>query len=50
MILYYGSSTYDTATMSRLINNIVADCEAVNIDTKTPSEIANLLSLWNGAA
>ena len=48
VILYYGSSTYDTATMSRLINNIVIDCEALNIETKTPAEIANLLSLWQG--
>lgn len=46
VLLYYGSSTYDTAQMSRLINNIVQDCEAVGIDTKTPDEIANLISLW----
>ena len=49
IILYYGSSTYDTAQMSRLIENIVQDCEAVGIDTKTPDEIANLLSLWEAA-
>jgi hypothetical protein len=44
--LYYGSSTYNTQQMSRLINNIVQDCEALGIQTKTPDEIANLLSLW----
>lgn len=43
---YYGSSTYNTQQMSRLINNIVQDCEALGIQTKTPDEIANLLSLW----
>ena len=43
---YYGSSTYNTKQMSRLIDNIVQDCEAVGIDTKTPNEIANMLSLW----
>ena len=48
VILYYGSSTYDTAQMSRLIENIVQDCKAVGIDTRTPAEIANLLSLWEG--
>lgn len=43
---YYGSSVYNTKQMSRLIKNIVQDCEAVGIETKTPNEIANMLSLW----
>lgn len=46
VILYYGSSTYDTQQMSRLINIIVEDCKEQGIETKTPNEIANLLSLW----
>ena len=46
VILYYGSSTYDTAQMSRLIDNIVQECKAQGIETATPNEIANLLSLW----
>lgn len=46
VILYYGSSTYDKAQMSRLIENIVQDCKAVGIETRTPDELANLLSLW----
>lgn len=49
VILYYGSSTYDTAQMSRLIDNIVQDCQAVGIETRTPDEIANLLSMWGEA-
>lgn len=44
--LYYGSSTYNTRQMSRLIDNIVQDCEAVGIPTKTPNEIARLKALW----
>ena len=48
VILYYGSSTYDTAQMSRLIDNIVQDCKAVGIETRTPDELANLLSMWEG--
>lgn len=48
VILYYGSSTYDTAQMSRLIEHIVQDCKAVGIETRTPGEIANLLSMWEG--
>ena len=48
VLLYYGSSTYDTAQMSRLINIIVEACVEQNIDVRTPDEIANMLSLWEG--
>ena len=47
VILYYGSSTYDTKQMSLLIDNIVEDCKAQGIETKTPAELAELKSLWN---
>ncbi len=43
---YYGSSQYNTKQMSRLIDNIVQDCQAIGIETKTPEEIENLKSLW----
>lgn len=46
VILYYGSSTYDSAQMSRLIDNIVQECKAQGIETATPSEIARLKALW----
>ena len=46
VIAYYGSSTYDTAQMSRLIDMAVQDCIALEIETKTPDEIARLVSLW----
>ena len=46
VILYYGSSTYDSAQMHRLISNIIQDCEAVGVETKTPDEIAHMLALW----
>jgi hypothetical protein len=46
VILYYGSSTYDTAQMSRLIENIVQECKEQGIETATPDEIAKLVSLW----
>ena len=45
-ILYYGSSTYDTAQMSRLLDLIVEDCKQLGIPTETPDEIARLKSLW----
>ena len=46
MLLYYGSSHYDTAQMSRLINLVVSDCKDQGIETRTPDEIAKLVSLW----
>lgn len=48
VILYYGSSTYDTAQMSRLIDLIVQDCKALDIETATPAELALLLERWDG--
>lgn len=44
--IYFGSSTYDTAEMSRLINSVVEDCKEQGIQTETPDEIANMMSLW----
>lgn len=46
--LYYGSSTYDTAQMSRLINLIVEDCKAQGIETMTPYELDALIGRWDG--
>ena len=46
VILYYGSSTYNTEQMSRLINMAVEDCKVQGIETRTPAEIADMLSLW----
>ena len=48
VILYYGSSTYDTVQMSRLIELIIQDCKALDIETATPAELALLLERWNG--
>ena len=43
---YYGSSAYNTKQMSRLIDNLVQDAQAVGIATETPDEIAKMISLW----
>ena len=43
---YYGSSQYNKKQMARLIDNIVQDCQAVGIETRTPNEIAEMISLW----
>lgn len=43
---YYGSSDYDTKTMSRLIDRVIDDCKDQGIETMTPAEQAELLRLW----
>ena len=44
--LYYGSATYDTAQMSRLIDLVVFDCKENGIETMTPEELARLKGAW----
>lgn len=47
VVLYFGSSTYDTAQMSRLIDMIVQDCKAQGIETMTPFELDALKERWH---
>lgn len=47
VVLYYGSSTYDTAQMSRLIDLIVQDCKTQGIETMTPQQLAALMEGWS---
>ena len=44
---YHGSSTYDTQQMSRLIDNLVQDCKALDIETLTPDKLALLKEEWD---
>ena len=46
LMLYHGSSTYDTATMSRLIDNVVQDCKAVGIETLSEEKLSLLKEEW----
>ena len=41
---YYGSSTYDSKQMSRLIKNIIEDARALGLPYETPAELALLLA------
>ena len=43
---YYGSSSYDTKEMSRLIDSLVQEAQNLNIETKTAEEINSLLESW----
>jgi len=44
--VYFGSSTYDTAQMSALLDSLIQDAEALGIPTITPKEEARMLGKW----
>ena len=46
VVLYYGSSTYDSKQMSLLISRVVDLCESYGIETKTPAELSLMLARW----
>lgn len=47
--VYYGSSTYDTTQMSRLIEMVVQECKDAGIETLPPDELDRLMSMWEGS-
>jgi hypothetical protein len=47
VMAFYGSSTYDTEQMSQLIDNLVQDCKALDIETLTPDKLSLLMEEWN---
>lgn len=47
---YYGSSSFNTKQMSRLINDLVEDCKEVRIETKPKEEIKALLKEWENVS
>ena len=46
VVLYYGSSTYDSKQMSRLIELIVQDCNINEIETLPPEQLQMLNEEW----
>lgn len=43
---YYGSSTYDTKQMSLLIDSLVQDCKALDIETLCEEKLSLLKEEW----
>lgn len=41
-----GTHLYNTSEMARFIDGVVAEAQALGIETRTPDEIAELKSLW----
>lgn len=46
VIVYYGSSTFDKAQMSRLIDLAIQDCEQFGIPTYSQEEVDRLVKEW----
>jgi hypothetical protein len=46
IILYEGSSVFDSAQMRRLLELIQEDCRSLGIETDTPEEIEQRLERW----
>ena len=44
--VFKGSSEFDTKEMSIFIDGIVSEAQALNIQTQTPAQLAELKSLW----
>lgn len=47
VIAYYGSSTYNTKEMSRLIDLIVEEAKGLNIETMPEDELKSLIESWD---
>lgn len=47
VVLYYGSSTYDTKQMSLLIDHLVQDAKGLGIETMSPKELEVLLEQYH---
>ena len=43
---YYGSSTYSTTQMAQLIDILIQDCRALDIEVKSEEEIASIMGAW----
>lgn len=45
---YYGSSTYSSKQLSRIIDWLTVECQNLGIETKPKAEIDSLLNSWKG--
>lgn len=47
VVLYYGSSAYDTKQMAQLIDSLIQDAESLGIPTLTDAQAQRLVGRWN---
>jgi hypothetical protein len=43
---FKGSSQFDKKQMQILIDNVIYECQEYGIETRTPEQIAKMISLW----
>ena len=48
LMVYYGSSVYNSKQMSDLIDHLVQDCKALDIETLPPEKLSLLMEEWSG--
>lgn len=46
VMAYFGSSTYNSKEMSRLLDYVVEEAKELSIDVRTPEEIEKIKKLW----
>jgi len=46
VVAYFGSSTYNSKEMSRLLDYVVEECKGLGIDVRSPEEIEKMKRLW----
>ena len=46
VVLYYGSSVYDSKQMAQLIDSLIQDAESLGIPTLTDEQAARLVNRW----
>ena len=46
LMVYYGSSVYNSTQMNALIDNLLQDCRALDIEVKSEEEIKSLMGDW----
>lgn len=46
VVLYYGSSSYDAKQMGALIDRLIEDARALDIETMPPDRLEAMLSAW----
>ena len=47
LMVYYGSSVYNTKQMGDLIDQLIQDCKALDIETLSPDKLSLLMEEWN---
>lgn len=45
-LLYYGTSTYNTKQMSRILDAVIDECKQCGIETLPPEQVEEMKRTW----